>query len=223
MKVFLLLLAVVMFVKGETTDETSSTTPFTKTINLPTTAANTTDSPVKIPEIVQCKAPNGPGECIPFYLCNNNLYIVGDGSGAIDWRRRRSLAENEQDDQCSNTFETCCALQPSYENVEENYLKHTICGLRKSNDFVRPENPLHAAEDEFPWTIVILERRESISVSNRSAYACVGSLIHPSVGYSPKTKIRYFFFIKNIFEDTWKQNLSIFFFVGCFDCSSLYK
>lgn len=145
------------------------------------TAANA----VELPPIVTCRAASGPGECIPFYLCNNNQYIVDDGTAAIDWRRRRRSLGSEGDGSCPNDFDTCCAVRPERTDVEEGALDRSICGLRKTNAFVRPEDPIQAAEDEFPWTVVILERRDSVALSNRSAYACVGSLIHPSVGYSP--------------------------------------
>ncbi|CAG9574876.1 unnamed protein product [Danaus chrysippus] len=125
-----------------------------------------------------------PGECVIYYLCNENNTIVTDGADVIDIRMKTG--------QCEFYLDVCCEL-PNKKDPEDVVTPppppvHKDCGWRNPDGvgFKTTGDVNHETKfGEFPWMIALLKREEvNPNDPNSEAlniYVGGGSLIHPSV------------------------------------------
>ncbi|CAK1587600.1 unnamed protein product [Parnassius mnemosyne] len=125
------------------------------------------------------------GECVIYYLCNDNNTANTDGSNVIDIRMR--------DGPCSSYLDTCCLppdiqIQPIL-TPNPNYQRQG-CGWRNPNGvglFTTGDVGGEAKFAEFPWMVAILKteplfiNENNPSGQNMNVYVGGGSLIHPNV------------------------------------------
>ncbi|XP_013099463.2 phenoloxidase-activating factor 2 [Stomoxys calcitrans] len=160
--------------------------PATQTTRKPTGFANIV-TPDPIGANTQFNSISGRSQCncVPYHLCDpsNNTPAtmeddIFDGFGLIDIRFNR-----DDDPVCAHFLDVCCdgnhtrseSLNPKPQEERPNRPKG--CGVRNVGgiDFnITGANDNEAGFGEFPWTVALLNSRNS-------SYFCAGSLIHPRV------------------------------------------
>lgn len=83
------------------------------------------NNPLDFVHIFFQSCPRG-GECVPYYLCDENGTIITDGTGTLDERF------GEDAETCENTFEVCC-MNEAEEPLPLRFEKKEGCGHRNSN------------------------------------------------------------------------------------------
>lgn len=125
------------------------------------------------------------GECVPYYLCNENQ-IITDGTGIIDIRvGEDTTVENE----CPNYLDTCCEKKdvldvppPTATEPPRAADKYT-CGGRNADGLgfrITGNQQGESEYGEFPWMLAVL-REDKVMDSTLNVYECGGSLIAPNV------------------------------------------
>lgn len=125
------------------------------------------------------------GECVPYYLCNNNE-IITDGTGIIDIRVGE---DTTQENECPNYLDTCCEKQdvlvepPPTATPAPPPNNQYSCGQRNADGLGFRITGNKAGESEygeFPWMVAVL-REDKVMDSTLNVYECGGSLIAPNV------------------------------------------
>lgn len=130
------------------------------------------------------------GECVPYYLCNNNK-IITDGVGLIDIRVR--------DGPCNSYLDACCLpvnrveqpITPAPVLLPEptpgEVAQYASCGHRNPDGVgfrITGDSDNEARFAEFPWMVAVLKESPLDSAEGAvklNVYVCGGSLINPSV------------------------------------------
>ncbi|XP_058836998.1 phenoloxidase-activating factor 2-like [Topomyia yanbarensis] len=125
------------------------------------------------------------GECVPYYLCNDNE-IITDGTGIIDIRvGEDTTVENE----CPNYLDTCCDkkevldIPPSTATQAPPPNNRYTCGARNADGLgfrITGNKNGESEYGEFPWMLAVL-REDKVMDSTLNVYECGGSLIAPNV------------------------------------------
>lgn len=128
------------------------------------------------------------GECVPYYLCNDNE-IITDGTGIIDIRvGEDTTVENE----CPNYLDTCCEKDKVVDEPPPTYTpgppttvqtKQHSCGYRNADGLgfrITGNKNGESEYGEFPWMVAVL-REDKVMDSTLNVYECGGSLIAPNV------------------------------------------
>lgn len=134
------------------------------------------------PQDLTCTNTEGQaGECVAYYLCNNNT-INNDGEGVIDIRFR--------DGPCLSYLDTCCQLKDKSETpvTPKPEPKRDGCGWRNPNGVgIRTTGDVDGETKfaEIPWMCAILKiepvNDNEPDGQKLNVYVGGGSLIHPSV------------------------------------------
>lgn len=152
--------------------------------------AAVTPAPAPPPVAPQAAQPQPPqysctGQCVPYYLCNENQ-IITDGTGIIDIRvGEDSTVENE----CPNYLDTCCEKEDVLEVPPETATKppppnkQYTCGQRNPDGLgfrITGNKDGESEYGEFPWMVAVL-REDKVMDSVLNVYECGGSLVAPNV------------------------------------------
>ncbi|XP_055597716.1 phenoloxidase-activating factor 2-like [Uranotaenia lowii] len=125
------------------------------------------------------------GECVPYYLCNNNE-IITDGTGIIDIRVGE---DTTQENECPNYLDTCCEKKDVITDIPDNYTpapppnNFYSCGMRNADGLgfrITGNKNGESEYGEFPWMLAVL-REDKVMDSTLNVYECGGSLIAPNV------------------------------------------
>ncbi|XP_047036627.1 phenoloxidase-activating factor 2-like [Helicoverpa zea] len=134
---------------------------------------------------VPCTRKDGQvGECVPYYLCNENINSPSNYHGSID--------VIVQGDQCTSSIDTCCLRserRPPNQPVKPvQPTARTGCGWANPDgvSFININgNNGETKFGEFPWMVAILNRdqdnKNQSGDQQPHAFIGGGSLIHPSV------------------------------------------
>ncbi|XP_055528983.1 phenoloxidase-activating factor 2-like [Wyeomyia smithii] len=153
-----------------------------------------TNSPPVLPVSTAPVAPPAPtpppvytcsGECVPYYLCQDNQ-IITDGTGIIDIRvGEDTTVENE----CPNYLDTCCEkngvldVPPPTATEPPRPANKFTCGARNADGLgfrITGNKNGESEYGEFPWMLAVL-REDKVMESTLNVYECGGSLIAPNV------------------------------------------
>nr|XP_029712807.1 phenoloxidase-activating factor 2-like isoform X1 [Aedes albopictus]XP_029712808.1 phenoloxidase-activating factor 2-like isoform X1 [Aedes albopictus] len=129
-------------------------------------------------------SPTCSGDCVPYYLCNDNQ-IITDGTGIIDIRVGDDATVESE---CANYLDTCCEktqvlVEPPPTYTPAPPVSQYSCGLRNADGLgfrITGNKQGESEYGEFPWMVAVL-REDKVMDSTLNVYECGGSLIAPNV------------------------------------------
>uniref|UniRef100_A0A1B6MCD2 Phenoloxidase-activating factor 2 n=1 Tax=Graphocephala atropunctata TaxID=36148 RepID=A0A1B6MCD2_9HEMI len=147
--------------------------PKTITTSTPPTTSNSKET------VIQGE---GDCECVPYYQCNSNRFIIEDGEGLIDVRMKSGP--------CEDYLEVCCKTNdtlpkekritpsPPITPYSDTCGRRNLGGVSSLRIIGGVDN--EAQFGEFPWMVAVIKKVVS-ETQTLKVYQCGGSLIHPQV------------------------------------------